>query len=174
MHRLGSLIVLLLGVATLSACSGGTGEDGASQASYERPGWMAAQVQADEELIESQASCLEAAGYVFTVAPDGRFEASAGTDDAAFSAELSECTAQALGDDAGWRPGPDELRQLYARQLDVVDCLEHEGYGIDGVPSEDAYVDSGGEWTPYDDIVLNDEAQIEMKGICPDPGPASL
>ncbi|MCG7285472.1 hypothetical protein MHY85_05710 [Cellulomonas sp. ACRRI] len=135
---------------------------------------MAAQVQANDELIAKQSSCLESAGYVFTVQGDGQFLAPEGTDVSAFASALRQCTADALGDLDGWRPGPGELGELHDRQLDVVACLEHEGYVVRDVPSRDAYVDSGGTWTPYDQLVIDGDAMVQLKRRCPDPGMDSL
>jgi hypothetical protein len=135
---------------------------------------MAAQAQANEELIAHQTSCLEEAGYTFTVGADGGFQPSDGTDVTAFSAALRQCTAETLGADDGWRPNTDELATLYARQLDVVACLENEGYTVTDVPTKDSYVDSGGSWTPYDQLIIDGDAQVELKRTCPDPGPESL
>ena len=135
---------------------------------------MAAQVQANDELIARQTSCLESVGYVFTVQGDGQFRPSEGTDVSAFSSALRECTADALGDLDGWRPGPDDLHVLYDRQLDVVACLEHAGHVVDDVPSQDAFVDTGGSWTPYDELAIDGEAAADLKRTCPDPGPGSL
>ncbi len=167
---------LICAIVSLSlvACTPTSESTNESSAPYERPGWMAAQAQADEELVAHQKSCLQVAGYTFTVASDGRFEPSTGTDMAAFADALRDCTSEALGDAYGWSPTADELEALYARQLDVVACLENEGYSIDGIPTKDSYVDAGGSWTPYDGLAIDGDTQIELKRACPDPGAASL
>lgn len=135
---------------------------------------MAAQVQANDELIAAQTSCLEDAGFAFGVLGDGQFRPSEGTDLSSFTAALRQCTADALGDLDGWRPGPDELRVLHDRQLDVVACLEDAGYVVDDVPSQDAYVDSGGAWNPYQGLAIDGDAAVDLRRTCPDPGPGSL
>ncbi len=166
--------LVLLPALILVGCSGADDAPDAQATPYERPGWMAEQAQADEELIERQTSCMTEAGFVFDVAEDGQFSPSSGTDIQSFATALKQCTADALGDQHGWAPGPDELERLYGRQLDVAACLENEGYEVGSVPSKDSYVDSGGDWTPYDDLTLDGEAQTRLKKQCPDPGPQSL
>lgn len=45
-----------------------------------------------------------------------------------------------------------ELREFYAYQLKLADCLTDLGLKIGTPPTEEQFVTSGGLWSPYDDV----------------------
>ncbi len=67
----------------------------------------------------------------------------------------------------------DELREIYAWQLTVADCLEEQGYKISEPTSVETFIDaypSGEAWFPYNDIPPERLTQAEwdnLNEICP-------
>ena len=62
----------------------------------------------------------------------------------------------------------EQLERLYDyRSGALVECLEQEGYAsLEPAPSKDVFVESGGQWSPYEGQTFGDETQ-RINEECP-------
>ncbi len=62
-----------------------------------------------------------------------------------------------------------EYAAVYELYLKQVDCLRGLGFKVDNPPSLDTYVDSGGDWAPYDQLPmpLDAETWARWNATCP-------
>lgn len=61
-----------------------------------------------------------------------------------------------------------QLRYLYAYVSgELRRCLEAEGISVAPAPSEQAFVDSGGTWSPYIDVEVPRDRWYELNDLCP-------
>jgi len=163
---------------TLAGCTSSASGGGSPQP-YVAPGWIAKQVQANDALYAYQKSCLTKAGFAATPIAGGGFSFPPGTTGA--DEALRTCTKAYLGDNYGARPTPEQLKTMYQHALDTRACLMALGYTIDAPVSEDAYVQSGGQWSAYESLQFKasggsarDTEEDRLRHTCPEPGLSSL
>lgn len=148
------------------ACGGGgsAAEESASTSVAER---------SSEEVDAAMVRCLQDAGYSARLsdAPDGGVEWESADEDAQAEVTYQACI-DSLVDDGVLAPpevlSDAELEDLYDHEVDLVACLEDEGYAMPSPPSREAFVESRGEWRAY--LVLPDVSNEEFERlnvVCP-------
>lgn len=58
-------------------------------------------------------------------------------------------------------PADDQLAEHYDYLLEAKECLEAEGYETGDPPSLDTYIETGGQWSPYNLVAQDDTIGIE-------------
>ncbi|MBW1637822.1 hypothetical protein G3H63_01805 [Microbacterium resistens] len=121
---------------------------------------------------EKLASCLNDSGWEVTVSEDGGVTATIPeASDDIYSAAVSECTEK-LGIGNPPPLSDTQARKLYTALVQLSDCLRDEGYTIDNVPSEQAFLD-GTVFDPYGEIYGNGEIAgadfADLHDTCPQP-----
>lgn len=166
-----SAIALMMAgaIAGCTSQSDSGGED--PDAVYVAPAWMAEQAQADDELIAGQKSCLTSRGVAFDVDGTGMFTFA----DAESSDMLRACTEEVMGDEYGAAPTPEGLKVMYERAKQTRACLINEGFEVGEPITEEKYVDTGGQWSAYQDVQsVSTEEMARLRHTCPESGiPAS-
>lgn len=167
-----------VGLVVLGGCTSSPSTAAPSSA-YTAPGWIARQVQANDALYAYQKSCLAKAGIAATPIAGGGFSVPPGT--AGGKEALQACTKEFLGDSYGVQPTPEQLKTMYQHALDTRACLMHLGYTVDEPVSQEAYVQSGGQWSAYQSLQFKassgsarDAEEDMLRHTCPEPGLAGL
>ena len=167
-----------LGLLVLGGCTG-PAPVAVPTGAYVAPAWIARQVQANDALYAYQKSCLAKAGIAATPIAGGGFSFPSGT--AGGKEALHACTKEFLGAGYGARPTPEQLRTLYQHALDTRACLMNLGYTTDQPVSEEAYVQSGGQWSAYGSLQFKSQAgpardaeEDVLRHTCPEPDLAGL
>jgi hypothetical protein len=199
----------VLGLIAFAACQSAGGEDPASteppvvtQPGPEQPGVDGSTSEvpsaqpteedifafdrgSEEHLLFLQA-CLADLGFSVEIdAFAGSVTADMGGQPEAYDAAWWECKTRAedAGLDYAFRPRTEEeLRLGYEGRLLLQDCLVENGYEVGPVPSEEAFVESGGQWHPFEaipfawvtnlpensppDLVAAMEASRELRETC--------
>jgi hypothetical protein len=152
MHRPGSVVALA--ALVLSGC--GTAVDEPDEPAYSPPGWMADVLAQDEEYVSAMSTCLEDRGQS-VLAHAGtvgiRPPSAEGGEPLPGASELAD---QAWDECSTLVPAQTYLsddRELeFDRMLDVIECLEHEGYPLPAPPSREAWVSGSAEYSPYAEL----------------------
>lgn len=125
----------------------------------------------EEHLLFLQA-CLADLGFSVEIDPfAGSIEGPSADQADAYDAAWWECKTRAeeAGLDRPFRPRTeDELRLSYAGLLLLQECLVENGYEAGPVPSEESFVDSGGQWHPFEALPFASVTNL------PDNPPADL
>ena len=177
LRAVGGAVGALLGLLMLGGCTSSP-PAGTPTPAYVAPGWIARQVQANDALYAYQKSCLAKAGIAATPIAGGGFSFPPGT--AGGKEALHACTKEFLGDGYGARPTPEQLKTMYQHALDTRACLMHLGYTVGEPVSQEAYVQSGGQWSAYESLQFKsagsarDAEEDMLRHTCPEPGLASL
>jgi hypothetical protein len=155
------VVASLILILALGACTTSANNDDLEQARQRlKPTATNAEIA---DLIET---CLHGqAVTAFTRTPDGGWDGS----------NVSELEIQVLQDCMAAAekryptpPAPKsraEFEVYYQLLVRESECLEQEGYSAE-VPSLDTFVDSNGNWTPYDDVPLTREWS-DLNQACP-------
>ena len=177
-RTVGVAVGAALGLLVLGGCTS-SASAGAPTPAYTAPGWIARQVQANDALYAYQKSCLAKAGIAATPIAGGGFSFPPGT--AGGKDALHACTKEFLGEGYGARPTAEQLRTMYQHALDTRACLMDLGYTIEAPVSQEAYVQSGGQWSAYESLQFKsptgsarDAEEDMLRHTCPEPGLASL
>lgn len=68
------------------------------------------------------------------------------------------------------KPAPlsvDQLEETYAYMVALAGCLVSQGYSVSDPPSVGVYIDSQGNWNPYDDVNVGPGAWVSLNQACP-------
>jgi hypothetical protein len=178
-----SVSLTLAIVPLLLSCSAGVADEdqAASTTPWQRPAWMAEQAREQEEYAAALQRCITDQGWNKTVTPEGGV-AEPFTDGELerFMTDLSECRV-----DMGYPAEPSatmssELLELvYERNIDVVACLEDQGFEMGKPPTLETYIESSlngvtdqGDWSPYMDPALGALTESDYEALsqaCPEP-----
>ena len=60
-----------------------------------------------------------------------------------------------------------QLEKMYAYMVALAGCLEAQGYSVADPPSLDAYMDSQGNWNPYDGLSVGLDDWVALNRACP-------
>lgn len=128
-------------------------------------------VQADWDAFDSNmTSCMGDAGFDIQTFGDGSIQISLDESlSASYEAALTECMTK-FGYDAPREYTDEQMSAIYQDTLDLVDCLEREGYAITNIPSEQAFKDSR-YFFPYEEVpyTLDAEEWESLQRECPAP-----
>lgn len=128
--------------------------------------------QGSEEHLLFLQACLADLGFSVEIDPfSGAVVADMGGQPKAYDAAWWECKTKAedAGLDRPFRPRTEEeLRLSYEGLLLLQECLVENGYEVGPVPSEEAFVDSGGQWHPFEALPFASVTNL------PDNPPADL
>lgn len=107
-----------------------------------------------EEFLLRVKACIEEKGFPVTLdLADGGFKFSLGTDDRVQQAKVAMRECIDTIDPSRLKPPPPvsekELRAWYGYRLRQVDCLGDAGYPPLVAPPEQVFVDSKGDWDPF-------------------------
>jgi hypothetical protein len=185
--RATTLRLAVLGLALpLVGCSADAPVDDVD--TWVAPAWFAEQAQEREEYQVALQACLDGKGWDLTVNRDG------GVDEALTDADMARLPADVDGCRLSMglpaeppAPTEEELRDHYAKLLDVRECLVAQGIAMAPAQSQDAWLDAEARasaattdeeraavdlWHPYDDdeiAALPGDRQEELFGLCPQP-----
>lgn len=163
-------------VITIAGCTEDAPADPDASSRYEPPGWMAAQVQADDERAAYLEACLTDAGFVFTKLPQGGYTFPPETAEAAMK-KAQECTEENPRNEQDEPLTPDQWRAIYRMALDTRTCLIERGYDISEPVSEEEFVDSLGRWSAYESVDvrgMSNEDWADLQRGCPEPSLTGL
>jgi len=107
----------------------------------------------DEFMIRTKA-CIEAKGFPVTMdLAEASFRFNLGSDERAQQAKVALRECQQEVDPSRFQPPPplsaEQLSQLYRYRLRQGDCLREAGYDVPAAPPEQVYVDTEGNWDPF-------------------------
>ncbi|WP_159500333.1 hypothetical protein [Microbacterium sp. 18062] len=126
------------------------------------------------EWASTQAACLAEEGYNVSVTTDGEGLSYPPLTDAvaaaAFNMAIFTCEVRYPVDPKYTEPLTDErLRILYTyRSTTLIECLEDAGYPpSSSPPSKSVFIESGGAWSPYEDISVAQERYAALSAACP-------
>jgi len=115
-------------------------------------------------------ACLKEAGFDATAYDDGSVGISLPEEQMpAYDAATAACTER-LGYDQPAKLTEGQMADLYQKTLDLVDCLENQGFRIIDVPTEQTFID-GTPFVPYEQVpmsVVGDEWNNLIEA-CPQP-----
>lgn len=121
-------------------------------------------------------TCLNEAGYAFTSGPDGGMvppkEQPPETREDMHRA-IYVCTQSFPMDPKFFAPETEErLRWMYRyKTTTLLSCLAEQGRPYEGaIASEQAYLDSEGAWSPYDEVPLDGDFEL-LSAACPQTPP---
>lgn len=171
---------LLCSAMLLGSCSAPAPE----QAQWTEPEWMAEQAQEREQFVLDLQACVTDRGWNVTVDEyAGVVEPFESREEAERYGSDSDDCLTALGQDVSrFDDGPtvEQLREHYQRELDVRDCLVHQGVRMQAEPpAEEQFVeqslqgvDDGLGWWAYGDPGVTELGQAEVAQLqqhCPEP-----
>lgn len=113
-------------------------------------------------------ACANDHGFAVTIDPDGGIGFASVTPEQnqlAFAIELACEHGLHVR-----KPAPltmEQLEKMYAYMVALAGCLEAQGYSVADPPSLDAYIDSQGDWNPYDGLSLGLDAWVPLNRTCP-------
>lgn len=140
----------------------------------ERPQVEIIRLVSEEEWAQTNYDCLENTGLtnIFLNESGGVGWDNVPTDQRPiYEMARYVCTAQFPLDPKYVVPFNDsQLRYLYEyRSEDLTSCLTAEGQSISAPPSLQSFMDDGGAWTPYADVVVSSQEHWgALKRICPE------
>jgi hypothetical protein len=163
------MLALVVGTLFAATAAGCTAQTTPSQSGPDTNAGKSTS-QDDRTFADDMSACLLEAGYEVETYEDGTIGIDLPEDQMpGYDRATSVCA-----DDLGYSDLPqlteDERRDLYQDTLSLVQCLEERGYEIEGVPSEQAFVD-GTEFVPYEQVptsVVGEEWQ-KLNQECPQP-----
>ncbi|MBD3940595.1 hypothetical protein IF188_02635 [Microbacterium sp. NEAU-LLC] len=133
-----------------------------------------------DEWAPTQRDCLREAGYDVEFTADGEGLSYPPTGDAAVAKNLNlaiyTCEMQYPVEQKYMTPlSIEQLRTLYDyRSGELLECLRREGYTSSAEPpSEQVFLQSGGQWSPYEDIAIVESDLGRLTATCPQV-PANL
>lgn len=126
-----------------------------------------------DEWGSTQVQCLVEAGFDVTSSSDGEGISFSGITDPALQESLNyaryTCEMQYPVAPQYMEPlSEDRLARLYAYRVNVlIPCLEDAGQRISPPPSEMTFIESGGAWSPFEDVSAASEEITELMVSCP-------
>ncbi len=132
-----------------------------------------------EESDQIFMDCLAERGWEVEQMPDGGFTPGEIPDEQVeeWNGATTECWEH-----ANVRPenfSQNEWEEWYGNTIETSRCLEAEGYSLPEQPTLQEFIDGGGEWSPYVELlgsgVMSDGEFTVVQDICPEqefwPGP---
>jgi len=167
------VVAFLSALFLLTGCSSGL--DDASPIDYQ-PGELSGTANW-QNFATDMAACLKESGWEVEVSPRNSFSITI-TDDsmsAAWEAANVECK-QSLGYDQEPEPLTEvQMKRLYQGKLSLVACLANEGYQVQEIPSEQAFLDDA-IFDPYGELYyptnpnkISEDTYAKLIKICPEP-----
>lgn len=133
-----------------------------------------------DEWADTQRECLREAGFDVELTADGEGLAYPPAADAAVTKNLNlaiyTCEMKYPVDPKYMAPlTPVQLEKLYQyRAGELVSCLEGHGYTVPTQPpSQEVFVEDGGQWSPYEGVAIDDGDLRRVAEACPQV-PATL
>ncbi|WP_167456914.1 hypothetical protein [Microbacterium phyllosphaerae] len=125
-----------------------------------------------EEWQETLMSCMKEQGYDVTPTPDGDGvqypDVSGEAQGRSLNIAIYTCDVKYPVSPKYTQPyNNGQLRFLYAFFIDdLVPCLKERGLTVEDVPSETAFLESEGAWSPYNALNLSDEDYKAANTAC--------
>lgn len=154
-------ITLFLGVLLLAGC----------QATKTQTGLQGQQV----DWAANMKSCLAEYGWEIETRPDGGVTVSIPeAQKEPYNRDFDECENR-LGYDVPVTYSESQLREIYAKVVEVTECIRVQGHEPGQPPSEQTFIDQvqtgQGGWDPYSDIYgpdgLSEKQYFELLEQCP-------
>jgi len=116
--------------------------------------------------------CMSDAGFEIEIMKDGGIASQVAPE----QIEVRDAAMSRCADELGFSvpPAPltdDQLAAIYDRYTDVADCMAAAGYPTAEPPSEQTFIDSGGQgWHPYDAVPVGSVSDFAaLESDCPQP-----
>lgn len=130
----------------------------------------------EQDFATKMAACLKESGWEVEVHPDNSFGITLQEDqEAAYDAAKSACS-ESLGFADAPEPLTDaQMKRLYAGLVSLAGCLRDQGYEVQNIPSEQAFLDDA-VFDPYGEIrdpnrsdAPSDDEYYALIQACPSP-----
>ncbi len=163
---------VLVGTMGLVLAACGAGSTSSQSSSRGSPSQRPPPTLSEDEAIATRkmAECLENAGFLVTVSPDGRVDIESPDPKVTPREVIATCQedleAQGIVPDPDIPPSRTELEERYDFMVGINECMKEHGFPTEQPPSIDVYMEGGGLWHPYFEI---SEGPPDAGGVSPKP-----
>lgn len=150
--HLGAFVLIGMFALVLAGCRDGSARPEPADPSS-LPASPVAQSAAEERSTQRMTKCLVEAGFLVTVATDGRLEIESPAPGVSPREAVRTCQEKLITEgvlpDPNMPPSRADLEDRYNSMLGIHECMQQHGFPTEEPPSLDVYIEGGGVWHPY-------------------------